>query len=169
MEDVGQGQVIVVGKIKLTPPLHKGEQDLGMIGAEVRKNRFLILTADKYYQIEGPPAGDDLKNRIEAVLDKTYFTVNEAQPFYYIGGIITMSFVSAGETNDVYFPAAFKVSIHPGDRAVYVGTLHYYRDEFNKILKVGFEDEYEEAHAVFVKKFGTGIPLRKALLTTVRQ
>jgi hypothetical protein len=47
---------------------------------------------------------------------------------------------------------------------VYIGTLRYHRDEFFEISRVVVVDEYAQANAEFVKKFGTRYPLRKVLL-----
>jgi hypothetical protein len=65
------------------------------------------------------------------------------------------------------FPGGLKVALKPGDRAVYIGTLRYHRDEFFEITKVSIVDEYGAAQAEFRKKFG-GVPLRKALMTPVK-
>jgi len=51
-----------------------------------------------------------------------------------------------------------------GDKAVYIGTVRYTRDEFFEIKKVAIVDDYERANSEFRKKFGTKIALRKALL-----
>jgi hypothetical protein len=70
--------------------------------------------------------------------------------------------------NKAYFPGGLKISLKPGDKAVYVGTVQYHRNEFFVVTKVAIVDDYDRANAEFKKKFGTKFPLRKALLTTVK-
>jgi molybdopterin synthase catalytic subunit len=60
------------------------------------------------------------------------------------------------------------VSLKPGDRAVYIGTVRYHRNEFWEITKVAIVDDYDRANADFRKKFGAKTPLRKALLTPAK-
>ncbi len=67
-----------------------------------------------------------------------------------------------------YFPGGLKVSLRPGDRAVYVGTAQYHRNEFFEIARASVVDDYERADAEFKKKFGTKYPLHKVLLTAAR-
>jgi molybdopterin synthase catalytic subunit len=61
-----------------------------------------------------------------------------------------------------------KVSIKPGDKAVYVGTVQYHRNEFFEVTKVTIVDDYDHANAEFKKKFGARYPLHKALLTSAK-
>jgi hypothetical protein len=53
--------------------------------------------------------------------------------------------------------------IKPADRAVYVGTFRFHRDEFNEVTKAEILDQYPEASAEFKKKLGNGNDLRKAI------
>mgnify|MGYP001434112348 FL=1 len=101
--------------------------------------------------------------RIEAKLGDHFFVSSGNSPFYILGGVV---FLDAGPgMNRARFPGGLKVSLNPGDRAVYIGTLRYHRDEFFEITRVAVVDEYGAAQAEFTKKFGAGVPLRKALMT----
>ena len=42
----------------------------------------------------------------------------------------------------------------PGDKAVYIGTVQYFRDEFFDTTKVVVKDNYAKANAEFRQKFG---------------
>jgi hypothetical protein len=70
--------------------------------------------------------------------------------------------------NRAYFPGGLKVALKPGDRAVYVGTVQYHRNEFFEVTKTVIIDDYARANAEFKQKFGAKYPLRKALLATVK-
>lgn len=67
-----------------------------------------------------------------------------------------------------YFPGGLKATIRPRDKAVYIGTIRYYRDEFFDVSKVRIKDDYTHAKAEFKKKFGKKYSLRKALLKKVK-
>jgi hypothetical protein len=71
-------------------------------------------------------------------------------------------------SNKAYFPGGLRVSLRSGDKAVYVGTVRYYRDEFWNFSKVTIVDDYDRANAEYRKKFGGKIALRKALVTPVK-
>jgi hypothetical protein len=62
----------------------------------------------------------------------------------------------------------FRVDIRPGDRAVYIGTIQYYRDEFFSTEKVVVKDDYAAANAEFQRRFGRGVTLRRALAVPVQ-
>ncbi len=74
--------------------------------------------------------------------------------------------LGAGQSK-VYFPGGLKVSIQSGDKAVYIGTIRYHRDEFFNITKTRIVDDYGRANAEFKKQFGTKVALRKSLATAV--
>ena len=56
------------------------------------------------------------------------------------------------------------MEVRPGDIAIYIGTIHYHRDEFWKITSVEVEDDYERVIAECLKKWGPSAVLRKSLL-----
>jgi hypothetical protein len=109
----------------------------------------------------------DYAGRIEAILGKNFFVRSDNKPFYILGGMMYLD-LGGREMNRAYFPGGLKVSLKPGDKAVYVGTVQYHRNEFFEITKATIVDDYDRANAEFKKKFGAKYPLRKALLTTVK-
>ena len=67
-------------------------------------------------------------------------------------------------TSRARFPGGLRVALKEGDRAVYIGTLRYHRNEFFDITDVAVVDDYAAANAEYMKKFGNGVSLRKALM-----
>lgn len=163
LNDLGSRDVVVVGKVVLSPPLGKGEQTLGGVGAENFRGKFMLFTSGQFKELEHPYKGDAYAGRIEAMVGKTFFTTSDG-PFYILEGGLITEFVGA-EPSYAHFPAGWKVNIRPGDKAVYIGTIRYHRNEFFNVSKVVVEDDYEEAQGLFAKKFGRGTTLRRALLT----
>jgi len=161
--DITGGSTVVVGRIELVPSLEKVEQyqlDKGF-GGKKFKNKVILLTDPENRELYEPSARD-YTGRIEATLGETFFVLAGNEPFYVIRSEIFMGFARAGAQKAV-LPSGYRVEIRPGDRAVYIGTIRYYRDDFFDIRKVEVIDDYEKASAEFRKKFGKRLALKKAL------
>ena len=165
---VGSGEVVVVGRIDLVPPLRKGEQRLQGIGSGRMENKIFIIADDHYRVLKEEPGVADYTGRVEATLGQTFFVRSGNKSFYVLGGMLYLD-IGGTEMNQAYFPGGLKVSIKPGDKAVYVGTLKYHRNEFFQVTKVEIVDDYTRANNEFKKKFGSKTPLRKSLMTPVKQ
>lgn len=164
--EVGAGETVVVGRIELVPQLRKDEQKIGAINSGSFENIVFLLADENNRALKGEPTNADFGGRIEATLEKTFYARSSDKPFYILGGMLWLE-IGRG-SNRAYFPGGLKVSLKAGDKAVYVGTVRYYRDEFWNFTKVNVVDDYDRANAEFRKKFGAKIPLRKALLTPVK-
>ncbi len=55
-----------------------------------------------------------------------------------------------------------KISDRLDDRAVYVGTVRYHRDDYNTITKTEVINDYARVNKAFVAKYGAGLKLRNA-------
>ena len=162
-DSVGSGETLVVGRVELVPPLRKGEQRLTAIGTGQYENLMLLLTGERDRPVPADPKIADYADRIEAELGSLFFVRTRSAPFYIQGGIV---FLDMGSTmSRARFPGGLRVALKPGDRAVYIGTLRYHRNEFFDITDVQVVDEYPAANAEYSKKFGNGVPLSKALMT----
>ena len=173
---VRSDDVIVVGKVELHPPLSEDELSMSSIRPVVQfgggclfaptgrqfKNTALLLTDTKMRKLTEPQIGD-YTNRIAAPLDETFYvTVPNSAPLFVIRSEILMG-VSA-DVEKAVLPSGYKIDIRRDDKAVYIGTLKYYRDEFSEIKRVELIDDYERENAAFKKIFGGQIKLRKALI-----
>ena len=164
-DDVGDNEVLIVGRVELAPPLEKGEQKLeNMIGAGMVRDKLLLLTDERWRRLADEPGRGDHHGRIEAVFDRTFFVLSKNKPFYILIGELWLD-----GADKVYFPAGLKINIRPADKAVYIGTLRYQRDEFFHFPRYGVIDDYEQAKAEFRKKFGNRYPLVKALAVPVKE
>jgi hypothetical protein len=162
-DGVGSGETIIVGRVELVPPLRKGEQRLTAMGTGSYQNLMLLLTGERDRPLPADPKIADYADRIEAPLGGHFFVRTRSAPFYIHGGIV---FLDMGSTmNSARFPGGLRVALREGDRAVYIGTLRYHRNEFFDITDVQVVDEYAAANAEYMKKFGNGVPLTKALMT----
>jgi hypothetical protein len=163
---VGSGETVVVGRIELVPPLRKGEQRIDALNSGSYENLVYLMADDRNRVLPDEPKTADFDGRIEATLEQTFFVRSSDHPFYILGGVLWLE-IGRGQ-NKAYFPGGLRVPVRTGDKAVYVGTVRYYRDEFWNFSKVTIVDDYDRANAEYRKKFGTKIALRKALLAPVK-
>lgn len=164
---LGSGETVVVGRVELVPPLRKGEQKFKGIIIGDYENKIILITDHQYRKLTAEPGMADFAGRIEAKLGQNFFVRSDSKPFYVLGGMMFLD-LGGQELNKAYFPGGLKAGLRQGDKAVYVGTIQYHRDEFFEITKASVIDEYDRANAEFKKKFGAKYPLRKALLTVVK-
>jgi hypothetical protein len=168
MHALSSGELVLVGRVELVPPLRKGEQRVrGLVVGDVENKMFLIAD-ERLRPLPHDPAIADFAGRIEAPLGKLFFVRSRSEPFYILGGILFIE-IGGDSMQRVYFPGGLRVAAEPGDRALYVGTLRYHRDEFFAINRVSVVDEYAEANAEFAKRFGSGQRLRKALMAPAKR
>jgi hypothetical protein len=164
---LGDGEMVVVGRVELVPPLQKEEQKFKGIIIGDLENKVFLITDQKYRVLTKEPEIADFDGRIEAILGKNFFVRSNNKPFYIVGGMLYLE-LGGSEMNRAFFPGGMKVPIKPGDKAVYIGTLQYHRNEFFDVTKVAIVDDFERTNAEFKKRFGARQPLRKALLTKVK-
>ena len=167
LSELGSDEVVLVGKVELVPALRKHEQKIRGNVVGNFENRMYLVMDDKLRPLPDDLRVADYAGRIEALMGSTFFVRSKAAPAYILGGVV---FLDIGGTSQqkAYFPGGFQVAAKPGERAVYIGTLRYHRDEFFEIQRVTVVDEYKQANAEFQAKFGSGQTLRRALMTRVK-
>ena len=163
LSQLGADEVLVVGRVKLTPPLDESEQrdSWNVIVPGGYKNKARLLTGERWRALAPPLTMEDYRNNIHLDLGATSFASMPRKPFYILLGAILMD--DRNPEDVAYLPGGFKVNVRSDDRAIYIGTLHYHRDEFFKVSRVVVEDDYARALADFRKQFGDGAKLRKSL------
>ncbi|MCI0529283.1 MAG: hypothetical protein L0Y56_17740 [Nitrospira sp.] len=167
LSDLDPDQVLVVGRLELVPPLDEDETGFKSSIWKRYNNKAFVIIDDHAREITGEPTLWDYSGRIEAQLGKTFMVRSDERPFYILGSMIMLK---AGKTSgeQVYLPGGFKVDIQPGDQAIYIGTIQYYRNEFFDIDKVVIRDEYNQASLEMKKQLGSSRPLKKRLVTLLK-
>lgn len=158
-KDVPPGRVVVVGKVELWPPLRAPKGAQGPFAA-AEDDFVLLLLDEKPGPVDSEPPLSEYRGRIEARLGDTFFVSRRADPFHIRAGFLVAG--SQDGPRKLHLPGGLKVTIKPGDQAVYVGTLRFVRDEAFTVKKAVVADEYDQAASDFHKKFG-GLTLRRAL------
>ena len=162
MSAVGGANTVLVGKVELVPPLRKGEQNIrGIVVANV-ENRIFLISDEKLRPLPRDLALKDYAGRIEAPIGSTFFVRTASKTFYIIGGMLFLD-IGGNLLNRAYFPGGLRIAVNAEDRAVYMGTIRYHRNEFWEITKAEIIDEFAGARAEFTAKFGTQQTLRRSL------
>jgi len=174
-KDLKKGETLIIGKIRLEPPLEPGEQNLRSRRLTSRDNASVIVPGAKKFMNSffmlldtknSEPTRDDLiKNEILVPIDETFFLSGRESPVHVLstGIAMTVTFAKDGKSR-AFLPAGYRIPVGKGDQAVYIGTIVYYRDEFMRVSKVSVKDEYQSAVKDLKNKFGKNIKMRKALV-----
>jgi len=160
---VGSGDVLVLGRIRLTPPLGADDQKLSWVVSGWR-GKVMVVLGDEPTPIERPFNISEYSGRIEAPPDREFSVALPRRSFAIRGCVVPLD-VSGGPTDEALLPGGYRVDVHPDDSAVYIGTLHYRHDEFWKITMVEVEDDYDRVVSECRKQWGGSVVPRKALLS----
>jgi hypothetical protein len=163
--DVPPDKTVIVGRIELHLPLSKEERMSGTIHGEELKNGFILYCGDRQRNLDAIKP-DDYAGSFATILDKDFYIKTDTGITLYVTG---GTFYTADDLPNrvIYhtFSSPFQVDLRPDDKAVYIGTIQYYRDDANNLTSVMIRDAYDWADSQFKERFGTNNSLRKSLLT----
>lgn len=157
VSSLGKDEVIVAGRFELLPPLKKGEQRIKALNSGSFINQIFIYTDDHNRKLSRDLSMSDFEGVIAVTLGENFYVRSSNKPFYIIGGSLYLT-----DTEKVFFPGGAKISLQPNDKAVYIGTIQFHRDEFMNIKKIEVIDDFDRVNSEFRKKFGAKLTLRKA-------
>lgn len=106
---------------------------------------------------------EDYSRCIRAKFDENYFVSVPRESFYILFGTVTM-----GMAYPAMIRVPMKIDLNPDDRAVYIGTVRFHRDEYFNIKKVEIIDELNSIRADFQKMFGNSLQVRKVIPAIVQ-
>ncbi|MFP5441183.1 MAG: hypothetical protein ACLGHJ_06805 [Gammaproteobacteria bacterium] len=156
---------ILVGKIRLEPPLAEGEQQFArnIVGEGRLVNGVVLLTSTEETTREPvQPRMSEMKDAISAKLGELFVLKAPPHAFNVTGGMITLEMTTNG-ADYAFLPGRLQAPIKAGDKAVYVGTLVFHRDDFFEITRVEIRDEFAAAERAYRKQVSGAPALRKAL------
>lgn len=170
-DELGSTDAVVVGRVELQPPLQPGEQFIEVSGsslnAESQKGAFFLVVGDRMIDLREKKertANTTAFGQDTALvyLQKNFYIRSASRPLYLSGGFLFTAFAQ-GRRELAQLQAALRVDIQLRDRAVYVGTIEFHRDEFFKVTKVVVKNDFTQANNDFKKKFGTKYKLTQRL------
>ncbi len=155
-------ETVVVGRVEIVPPLDKADAELTKMFWTRYNNKMFLIIDDTPRRLTDEPGLFDFSGRIEAEIGRTFAVRSSNKPFYILAGMMLLN-QGDGTGERTYFPAGLKVDIHPEDKAVYIGTIRYHRNEYMDIERLVIEDAYEKTAVEVKKRLGVSRGLTKRL------
>lgn len=164
----GESEVVVIGKIELVPPLNpKFEQKThwNVIGDKRMLSHVMIATAGEYKPVKASKLDiADFQSTLEVEWGVPFMVNAPRQRTYFNGGVAYLDVLAQEK---LWFPGGYYFDVPKGAAAVYIGTLRYFRDDFNSITRVEVIDERKDITSV-LKAGASPSDVRPSLLKTVR-
>ena len=151
--------IILVGEIELVPNLEPAEQDnMSALYEDWRGAADFVISSDN------KPLGKHSKRnnikRIVAPFNTTFYEVIKKEKGYYIGSYIYFEQMNRFMTRKMLLPGLIEIDVKQSDNVLYIGTIRYYRDEYNRIYNVKIVDDYEKVIDNIKFTFGENIKIR---------
>ena len=166
-------EIILVGKIELVPPLSPEEQELKTLTSDRFQGKAAGLFSDQAFDLDNLGMTASTHAILFELGEEFYARQPKTSEIIYSGSVIITKSAVANyggyqgrdvtiDHRQMNLPGGLKYRIKSDDRAVYVGTIRYHRDDYNAITKVELIDEYKRVNKEFTDKFGSGLRLRFA-------
>ncbi len=171
LNELQSGDIVLVGRIELVPPLNPKEQRLDTATSGRFRGMAHALVSDRRFDLDDLPISAG-SHALFVELGKDYYIRQPRQsPLYYSGSLILLrssasysGYMNRNVTIDhgqIKLPGKLKYVIPPGARAVYLGTLRYHRNDYNAITRTEYIDDYARASREFARRFGGRVELQK--------
>jgi hypothetical protein len=161
-------EIVLVGRIELVPPLEEFEQNLKTIGSKRYKNAAMFVIGERPVDVQNPGLRDGKYADGVKFGEDFYLRRKRSDTLIYSGSIILTQSALAGhgrrasvDVERLILPGGLRYQVQPSDKAIYIGTLRYHRDDYNAITKVDLLDEFDKAKKAFIEQHGTSVKLRR--------
>jgi hypothetical protein len=161
LKSLDEDEIVLVGRVELLPPLEDFEQNLKTIGSKRYKNVASFIIGERTVDLENPKLRDNKYADGVQLGQDFYIRRKRNDPLFYSGSMILTSSVMGGSVGRIVLPGGLKYAIGASDKAVYIGTFRYHRDDYDAITKVDLVNEFDKAQEAFVERFGSKVKLRR--------
>jgi hypothetical protein len=155
------GEVVLVGRVELVPPLQPGEQDESVAKSPEYGNKAWLFLDPQGRPWDGEVSSADFDHSIGARFGEAFMVAVEGKPQFVSGGMVVLRRSLGFEI--ARLPPGLWIDVQADDRAVYAGTIRFVRNEFFEVHGAEVADEQETEQPAYEAKFGTDVPLRKSL------
>jgi len=163
-----ESEVIVIGKIELVPPINpKLEQKThwNAIGDKRILDHVMVATASEFRPVVTSKFdAADFQNTLEVKWGEPFMIKAPRQRTYVNGAVVHLDMMTQER---LWFPGGYVFDVPKDAKAVYIGTLRYHRNDFNKITRVEVVDERKDITSV-LKAGASPSDVRPSLLKMVR-
>ena len=159
-------EILIVGRIKLSPLLQPEEQEFQPGKMEGMPGRAIMvrnIVKEPLPEIDALASADTFK----VTLDKDFLLTLSHNPVALLGGYVYIT-GERGLVSSIQLPGSWQLGIREDDHALYIGTIHYIRSEYDLILDYIVEDDYPQAYEAYQHRLAEGIILRKELVKNPR-
>jgi hypothetical protein len=139
-----KGKVVVIGRFVLYPPvLTDIEQKThwNVIGDDRIINTVFMSTGPNDKTADANLMGQGWQASIETQWGQPFMVELDRQTTWLNGAVM---YLDALQQDLLWFPGGLYFDVPQDSKAVYIGTLHYIRNEFNTIKHVEIINEYEQ-------------------------
>lgn len=167
--DLSSDEIMVVGKIRLVPRFQASEQRLpDLMFSRDQVEGKLFLAIDKEFQpLEDYATLSGLGKVASVPFNKTFMVAaKRTKPLIFSGAFFMISGDREGDF--YYLPGGLKFKYNKKDKAIYIGTIEFHRNDYDEITKVKLIDEYKQANKIFKKTNGNKIKLKKIKPGTIK-
>jgi hypothetical protein len=164
---VGPSEVVVVGKIELVPPLDPLEQRTywNVLGDKRFLSHVFVATGSSYKPVTTSRLdGAEFQSSLEVEWGVPFMVKAPRQRTFLNGAVLHLDI---REQDRLWFPGGFYFDVPKDAAAVYIGTLRYFRNDFNSITRVEIVDERKDIASV-LKTAGSPAEVRPSLLKRMR-
>jgi len=171
--DLQPGEVLLVGRVYINPPLGPNDQTLdgppalaGQGYKEMYEPGGMSIGLTNQYK----DLSENESTQVWTTID--YSLVGKFGETFYVRhpakstNLVYLSYLQTYTGRQIVWvqlPASFQIPIAPGDRVAYIGTLRYERNEYGDITSVAVQDHLARERAEIAKKVGKGISIAKRL------
>ena len=156
-------QVVVIGKFELVPPLNPQLEQTthwNVMGDKRILNRIIMATGATLKPANTDSLlGPDWQGIVDAEWGVPFRVKAPRQRTYLNGGFVQLDLRSQDK---LWFPGGYYFDVPPDAGAIYIGTLRFTRNEFNRITNVEVIDERKDLES----QINSGV--RQSLLKQAR-
>lgn len=160
----GNGMV-VIGKFELEPPFNpelEQETYWNIVGDGQILNQFAMAVSGTPQPVNTSQVSmKDWRSYIDAQWGQPFAVTATRQTTYLNGGMTQLDLKSQDR---LFFPGMLYFDAPEDASAVYIGTLRYTRNDFNRIVKVEIIDEYSQTIAELGPQYRVAGAVHKSLL-----
>jgi hypothetical protein len=156
--------VVVIGKVELVPAISRLEQKThwNVIGEERMLKHLFMATGPEYKPVNTDLDASEFQQTLEVKWDEP-FMVKVPRRRTFLNG--AMTYLNVNEGDRLWFPGGYYFDVPRDAAAVYIGTLRYWRDDFNSITRVEVVDQRRDIATVL--KGSEAAKVRASLLKRV--
>jgi hypothetical protein len=138
-------QMVVIGKFELVPPINPNyeQRRCGKAPGEIPLlDNFFMATGTQYQPIKISDLNKaEFQSSLQAVWGEPFMVKAPRQRTFFNGGV---TYLNIARQERLWFPGGYYFDVPSDAQAVYIGTLRFYRNDFNVITRTEVINEQQD-------------------------